>query len=132
MQLDVARLENHRWKMRIKKKMDDIDGEIEKWVAENGLPSNKKSDIMAKVEVEFKENRNVVVEDIMSILPSDLQTYVNNCMPLNRLRKVSRLESRHVFQLDHPSVNLFFLTFVILSSVSNLRCHYFKMWMRQY
>ena len=89
MQLDVARLENHRWKMRIKKKMDDIDGEIEKWVAENGLPSNKKSDIMAKVEVEFKENRNVVVEDIMSILPSDLQTYVNNCMPLTRLRKVS-------------------------------------------
>ncbi|KAK9913306.1 hypothetical protein M0R45_037127 [Rubus argutus] len=93
MQLDTARLETHRWKTRIAKKMEKKGQEVQRWLFKNGIPSSIKSEIMVKVEVELKENKDVNVENILSILPSYLQSYIKSRMPLSRLKQVPLLEN---------------------------------------
>lgn len=93
MQLDTTRLETQRWKMKILKKIETKDREIEQWLSKAGIPSSKKSEIkseiMVKVQIELKANRDVDVENILSILPEELQSYIESCTPLNRLKQVT-------------------------------------------
>ncbi|KAK9950302.1 hypothetical protein M0R45_005799 [Rubus argutus] len=92
MQLDTTRLETQRWKVKILKKIETKDREVEQLLSKTGIPSSKKSEIkseiMAKVQVELKQNREVDVENIFSSLPEELQSYMTNCKPLNRLKQV--------------------------------------------
>ncbi|KAM5556118.1 cyclic nucleotide-gated ion channel 1 [Rosa sericea] len=106
MQLDTARLETDRWNLRVENKLDEKSREFEPWLVKNGIPSHKKPDIMAKVLVELKQNRDVDVENLLSILPSDLQSYVESCMPLSRLKKVPSVQNMAEAVLREISENL--------------------------
>ncbi|XP_024162995.1 cyclic nucleotide-gated ion channel 1 [Rosa chinensis] len=106
MQLDTARLETDRWNLRVENKLDEKSREFEPWLVKNGIPSHKKPDIMAKVLVELKQNRDVDIENLLSILPSDLQSYVESCMPLSRLKKVPSVQNMAEAVLREISENL--------------------------
>lgn len=80
MQLDTARLETHRWKVRIEKKREKKDREVEAWLSKNGIPLEKKAKIMETVLLLLKENKEVDVENILSILPLQLKHEIQSCM----------------------------------------------------
>lgn len=103
MQLNIARLEDHRHKRRIRVKMEEKGEDIELWLSKSGIPkrSNKdiKSQIMEKVQHELEENRDVDVENILSILPSELQNYIKSrpfFFGYENLKKVSSSLSRNI------------------------------------
>jgi hypothetical protein len=90
MQLNTTRLEALRWEKKIEKKMDKKRPEVVRWLSKNGIPLCKTPEIMVKVEVQLKEDKDVDVDrNILSILPLDLQNYMISCMPLNRLNQVT-------------------------------------------
>lgn len=95
MQLNSARREAHSHKMRIERKLEEKDPEIESWLSVNSpfIPvsskNNVKSQIMRKVKQEIEGNRDVDVEDILSILPSGLQSYIQSFTTLSKLKTVS-------------------------------------------
>ncbi|KAM5556197.1 hypothetical protein ABKV19_023868 [Rosa sericea] len=60
---------------RYKEKMEEIDT----WLSENALPLLVKSEIMEVVQHELKENRDVDVKNILSILPWKLQRDIWVC-----------------------------------------------------
>ncbi|XP_034202397.1 cyclic nucleotide-gated ion channel 1-like isoform X6 [Prunus dulcis] len=90
--LDTERLESHRRKMKIEQKLTEKVGpDVEKWLFENGIPMSTKSEVMSKVRQELEENSDIdVKKEILSILPHELQNYIESCTPLSRLRKVPR------------------------------------------
>lgn len=83
MQVESASKEQLRWKtelenmMRTERKMriERSKGpEVEQWLAKNGLPMRLMPEIMEKVvQVDLEQNRDVDVENILSILPLQLQ-----------------------------------------------------------
>ncbi|XP_050385212.1 cyclic nucleotide-gated ion channel 1-like isoform X2 [Argentina anserina] len=83
MQVESASKEQLRWKtelenmMRTERKMriERSKGpEVEQWLAKNGLPMRFMPEIMEKVvQVDLEQNRDVDVENILSILPLQLQ-----------------------------------------------------------
>ncbi|KAL6131342.1 hypothetical protein ACLB2K_069718 [Fragaria x ananassa] len=95
LQLDTARIEVHRHKMKVEGKLEKIDTEIELWLSKNGIPKRTmkdiKSKIMLKVRQELEENRDVDVDqDLISILPLKLQNHI--IMPFTRLKQVPLLQ----------------------------------------
>ena len=48
--------------------MEKKGREVELWISKNGIPSWKKLEIMKKLEVELKKNKDVDVQNILSIL----------------------------------------------------------------
>ncbi|KAL6126543.1 hypothetical protein ACLB2K_074590 [Fragaria x ananassa] len=97
LQLDTARIEAHRHKMKVEGKLEKIDTEIELWLSKNGIPKRTmkdiKSKIMLKVRQELEENRDVDVDqDLISILPLKLQNHIKSCMPFTRLKQVPLLQ----------------------------------------
>ncbi|KAM5556098.1 cyclic nucleotide-gated ion channel 1-like [Rosa sericea] len=101
MQLNSARSEAHSHKMRIERKLEEKDPEIESWLSVNSpfIPvsskNNVKSQIMRKVKQEIEGNRDVDVdvEDILSILPSGLQSYIQSFTTLSKLKTVPKLQN---------------------------------------
>ncbi|KAK9950300.1 hypothetical protein M0R45_005798 [Rubus argutus] len=73
---------------RIQKKMEKKGREVKWWLTKNGIPLCKQSEIMEKALEKLEENKDVDVEKILPVLPSDLQSYIESCMPLNRLKQV--------------------------------------------
>ncbi|KAL6126547.1 hypothetical protein ACLB2K_074594 [Fragaria x ananassa] len=83
MQVESASKEQLRWKtdlenmMRTERKMriERSKGpEVEQWLTKNGLPMRLMPEIMEKVvQVDLEQNRDVNVENILSILPLQLQ-----------------------------------------------------------
>ncbi|KAK9913311.1 hypothetical protein M0R45_037131 [Rubus argutus] len=67
--------------------------EVEWCLTKNGVPSSKQSEIMEKVLGKLEEIKDVDMQNILSILPSDLQDYLKSCVPLNRLKKVPLLKN---------------------------------------
>lgn len=92
MQLETTRIESHRHKLKIERKMQEIGQEIELWLSRSGVPKNPKEkiklQIMEKVPQVLEENRNAGMEYIISILPSELQTRIKSFSPWNRLKQV--------------------------------------------
>ncbi|KAL6294167.1 hypothetical protein ACE6H2_002309 [Prunus campanulata] len=90
--LDTTRIQVHRHKMKIKRKMEAKGQELELWLPKNGIPRRSQKDIklqiMEKVEQEFEENRNVDLDNFLPTLPMDLENQIKSCMPLTRLKKV--------------------------------------------
>lgn len=93
MSLDTTRIQVHRHRMKIKRKMEAKGQELELWLPKNGIPRRWQKDIklqiMEKVEQEFEENRNVDLDNFLPTLPLDLENQIKSCMPLTRLKKVS-------------------------------------------
>ncbi|XP_021803176.1 uncharacterized protein LOC110747287 [Prunus avium] len=90
--LDTTRIEAHRHKMKIKRKMEEKGQELELWLPKNGIPEkshkNIKLQMMEKVEQEFEENRDVDLDNFLSTLPSDLENQIKSYMPFTSLKKV--------------------------------------------
>ncbi|CAL9007917.1 unnamed protein product [Prunus brigantina] len=95
--LDTTRIEAHRHKVKIKRKMEEKGQELELWLPKNGIPEkshkNIKLQIMEKVEQEFEENRDVDLDNFLSTLPSDLENQIKSYMPITRLKKVRVLQN---------------------------------------
>lgn len=95
MQLNSARREAHKHKMKIELKVEEKGPEIDSWLSVNypfipvSSKENVKSQIMRKVKQELEGNRDVDVEDILSVLPSELRSYIQSYTTLGKLRKVS-------------------------------------------
>ncbi|PRQ59496.1 putative protein kinase RLK-Pelle-WAK family [Rosa chinensis] len=91
MQLETTRIESHRHKMKIKRKIQEIGPEIELWLSKSGLPKNPKDkikpQIMEKVQQVLAENKNAGLDHIISILPSELRRYIESFSPWNRLKQ---------------------------------------------
>ncbi|KAL6290826.1 hypothetical protein ACE6H2_008336 [Prunus campanulata] len=95
--LDTTRIEAHRHKMKIKRKMEEKGQELELWLPKNGIPEkshkNIKLQMMEKVEQEFEENRDVDLDNFLSTLPSDLENQIKSYMPFTSLKKVRVLQN---------------------------------------
>lgn len=95
MQSSSARREAHDHKMRIESKLEEKGPEIETWLSVSSpfIPVNSKdnikSQIMRKVKQELEGNREVDVEDILSILPLELRSYIQSYTTVGKLKTVS-------------------------------------------
>ncbi|XP_062119865.1 cyclic nucleotide-gated ion channel 1-like [Humulus lupulus] len=100
LQLSTTKSEELGEKMRLKEQ------EIEFWIEKNGLPKEEKALIMQKVKHKLKENREVDVENLLSILPSEDRKRIKHllCFPL--LQKVPMLENMEREILDMICENL--------------------------
>ncbi|XP_040368897.1 cyclic nucleotide-gated ion channel 1 isoform X2 [Rosa chinensis] len=93
MQTDAAILESNRHKRKVKRAVEKKGRELDLWLLKNGIPSRRKNEMMERVQQELAERRNVDVENILSILPEELQSYIKNLLPLARLKKVPLLQT---------------------------------------
>ncbi|XP_040371454.1 uncharacterized protein LOC121051911 [Rosa chinensis] len=59
------------------KKLEAKDQQVHFWLSKNRIPMRTKSEIMEKVRQELQEGRDVDVENVLSVLPPELQTYIN-------------------------------------------------------
>lgn len=83
MQLSTTRSE----KLRRKMKMKDLD--IELWLSKNGLPKEMKTVIMENLLRKLEENKDVHVENMLSILPLEHKNNIKYHLCLAILKKVS-------------------------------------------
>lgn len=79
-----------KFKLAVEKKIQDL----ELWLFKSGIPSKRKNEIIERVRQALEQNCDVDVENILPILPEELQSYIKSCLPMTRLKKVSC----HVFQ----------------------------------
>ncbi|XP_020413657.1 cyclic nucleotide-gated ion channel 1 [Prunus persica] len=102
MQFDAAREEARKERvnqeMKTERRLKEKDREIAFWLSENvNIPQNEKdkvkSQIMRTVKHELEELRGGDVEEILSILPSELQSYLNSHMMWKKLQRVPKLDS---------------------------------------
>ncbi|KAM5556185.1 hypothetical protein ABKV19_023859 [Rosa sericea] len=82
---------NH--KRRIKLALEKKSKELDSWLFKSGIPSRRKNEIMERVGQELEEYRDVDVENVLPILPVELQSYIKSCLPITRLKKVPMLRS---------------------------------------
>ena len=82
MQLATTKSEEIGEKMKLKER------DVELWIEKNGLPKELKTKIMQKVKYKLEENKDVDVENLLSILPSEDRKYIKRLLCLPMLRKV--------------------------------------------
>lgn len=82
MQLATAKSEEIGEKMKLKER------DIELWIKKNGLPKEIKTSIMQKVKYKLEENKDVDVENLLPILPSEDRKFIKRLLCLPMLRKV--------------------------------------------
>ncbi|XP_004308820.1 PREDICTED: uncharacterized protein LOC101307163 [Fragaria vesca subsp. vesca] len=96
MQLDVARIEEHRHRMKVERKLEEKSRELDLWLTKNGIPERSSKDIksrmMKKVQLELEENRDIDFETVFSMIPLEVQDYVKDRMPLTRLKQVQSFQ----------------------------------------
>lgn len=81
---------------KMKQKMDMKDNEIGSWLSKNDLhDESMKKEIMEYVKEELEQNRDVHMENILSILPaaSEHETNISSRLRLACLKKVSELQN---------------------------------------
>lgn len=92
MQLDVARIEEQRHRMKVERKLEEKSRELDLWLTKNGIPERSSKDIksrmMKRVQLELEENRDIDFETVLSMIPLEVQDYVKDRMPLTRLKQV--------------------------------------------
>ena len=76
---------------KMKRKMDMKDKEIGSWLSKNDLhDESMKKEIMEYVKEELEQNRDVHMENILSILPAaSSETNISSRLRLACLKKVS-------------------------------------------
>ncbi|XP_050364413.1 cyclic nucleotide-gated ion channel 1-like [Argentina anserina] len=87
-ELEAKRADN----LRFRRKMQIINPEIDLWLHKNGLPKDLKMGIMDNVQQKLEENKDVHVENILSILPLKHKRHIMRLLRLASLRKVSMLK----------------------------------------
>ncbi|KAL6123794.1 hypothetical protein ACLB2K_076311 [Fragaria x ananassa] len=82
-------------------KVDEKDEEIGSWLSENDLPADYfKSDIMKTVLENLEEDKEVDVEDILSILPESLEECIREYMQRLKVdRKIEEIDDEIDFWL---------------------------------
>ncbi|XP_040368303.1 cyclic nucleotide-gated ion channel 1 [Rosa chinensis] len=99
MQSNSARREAHDHKIRIERKLEEKGPEIESWLSVSSpfIPvsskDNVKSQIMRKVKQELEGNRDIDGEDILSILPLELRSYIQSYTTVGKLKTVPKLQN---------------------------------------
>lgn len=88
MQTDTAILESNRHKRRVKRAVEKKLEELDSWLFKHGIPRARNNEIKERIQQELAERRDVDVNNILSILPEELQNYIKSCLPLSRLKKV--------------------------------------------
>ncbi|XP_062120210.1 cyclic nucleotide-gated ion channel 1-like isoform X2 [Humulus lupulus] len=94
MQLATTRSEEIGEKMKLKER------EVEIWIEKRGLPMEEKTSIMQKVKQKLKENKEVDVENLLSILPFEDRKRIKLLLCLPLLRKVSMFQNMEKEVLD--------------------------------
>ncbi|PON72124.1 Ion transport domain containing protein [Parasponia andersonii] len=84
MQLATTRSEELRRKM----KMKELD--VELWIAKNDLGKERKAEIMQKLKCKLRDNNDVDIENLLSILSPEDRKSIKRQLCLPRLRKTLR------------------------------------------
>ncbi|XP_021830089.1 cyclic nucleotide-gated ion channel 1-like [Prunus avium] len=122
-------------KMRIIQQLKMKDLEVQLWLSENDIPKNMKATIMQKVHKQLEQNKDVHVENILSILPLEQKRFIKRhlCWPTMKkvpmlrvmddqvlkeifdyLKPVSYTEDNHIIVEGEPLVKMLFITQGIL------------------
>ncbi|KAK9907218.1 hypothetical protein M0R45_038286 [Rubus argutus] len=91
---------------KLRRKMKTKNLEVELWLSRKGLPSNLKEVIMHIIQQTLEQNKDVQVENILSILPSAHSKYIKRYLRLATLKKVPMLQTVGVKLLKAISVHL--------------------------
>ncbi|KAL6123068.1 hypothetical protein ACLB2K_075591 [Fragaria x ananassa] len=73
--------------------------EVDLWLSRKGLPGNLKVVIMQIIQQKLEQNKDVQVEDILSVLPSAHSKYIKRYLRLATLKKVPMLQTMEVRML---------------------------------
>nr|XP_011470674.1 PREDICTED: cyclic nucleotide-gated ion channel 1-like [Fragaria vesca subsp. vesca] len=74
---------------KLRRKMKTKNLEVDLRLSRKGLPSNLKVVIMQIIQQKLEQNKDVQVEDILSVLPSAHSKYIRRYLSLATLKKVS-------------------------------------------
>ncbi|KAB2598158.1 hypothetical protein D8674_001078 [Pyrus ussuriensis x Pyrus communis] len=95
MQFETTRRQNHKSKMLLKQKMEAKDRDIELWLFKRGVPTRLNKDmklrIREKVQQALEDGMNINLDNILPLLPSDVQSRIEDYMPLTKLKQVPML-----------------------------------------
>ncbi|XP_050384900.1 cyclic nucleotide-gated ion channel 1-like [Argentina anserina] len=81
---------------KLRRKMKTKNLEVELWLSRKGLPSNLKAVIMHIIQQKLEQNKDVPVDDLLSILPSAHSKYILRYLGLATLKKVPMLQTMGV------------------------------------
>ncbi|KAL6132199.1 hypothetical protein ACLB2K_070570 [Fragaria x ananassa] len=84
---------------KLRRKMKTKNLEVDLWLSRKGLPSNLKVVIMQIIQQKLEQNKDVQVEDILSVLPSAHSKYIRRYLSLATLKKVPMLQTMGVRML---------------------------------
>lgn len=73
----------------IRRRTKTKDLEVDLWLSRKGIPKVLKELIMRTVERRIEENKDVQVENILTLLPVRHSNYIKRYMRLATLKKVS-------------------------------------------
>lgn len=74
---------------KLSRKMKMKNLEVDLWLSRKGLPGNFKEVIMNIIQQKLEQNKDVEVENILSVLPSAHSKYIKRYLRLAALKKVS-------------------------------------------
>ncbi|XP_016650473.1 PREDICTED: cyclic nucleotide-gated ion channel 1-like, partial [Prunus mume] len=118
-------------KMRIIRQLKMKDLEVQFWLSENDIPKNMKAPIMQKVHKQLEQNKDVHVENILSILPLEQKRFIKRhlCWPtmkkvpmlrvmddqvlkeiFDNLKPMSYTEDNYIIGEGEPLVKMLFIT----------------------
>ncbi|PRQ60444.1 putative potassium channel, voltage-dependent, ERG [Rosa chinensis] len=86
LQFGTTRAEEIRWRTKTK------DLEVDLWLSRKGIPKVLKELIMQTVERRIEENKDVQVENILSLLPVRHSNFIKRYLRLATLKKVPMLQ----------------------------------------
>ncbi|KAK9914516.1 hypothetical protein M0R45_038290 [Rubus argutus] len=81
---------------KLRRKMKTKNLEVELWLSKKGLPGNLKAVIMHIIQKKLEQNKDVEVENILSVLPSAHSKYIKRYLRLGTLKKVPMLQTMGV------------------------------------
>ncbi|TQD81161.1 hypothetical protein C1H46_033271 [Malus baccata] len=95
MQYETTRREDRKRMMLIKQKMEDKGRDVELWLFKRGVSTRLNKDMklrmMEKVQQAFEESMEINLDNILPLLPSDVQSRIEASMPLAKLKQVPML-----------------------------------------
>ncbi|CAN6568687.1 unnamed protein product [Malus baccata var. baccata] len=93
--LETTRRDDRKRKMLIVQKVEEIGLDIELWLFKRGVPTrlNKdmKSQITEKVQQALEHGMEINLDNILPLLHSDVQSRIEDYMPLTKLKQVPML-----------------------------------------
>ncbi|CAN6700237.1 unnamed protein product [Malus baccata var. baccata] len=96
MQFETTRKEDNKHRTQMRQKMKQKSREIELWLFKNGIAtrSNKamKLQFMEKVQQALEAYMDTNLDNILPIIPSDVQSRIKDSMPLAKLKQARMLQ----------------------------------------